>query len=267
MPIILISRFVDSKGLVAHNRGDKLSEHKVYFARPEPHAPRLTDLLDVIEYVKPTGLFGLSTVGGAFTKDVVCKLAELNGRPVIFPLSNPVSKVCDRGTYCDMSAEFCGRASAHLSKRSNGPTVASCLPPARRLNLSYTRARNILLVRGTTSMFSQVPSVTSALRHERFHTSRADAYGRLSGIGFGSILAGVTSIPDNIMHTAARALANSLTQHERDTLHLLYPALDRIRDVTVTIAKEIVREAQKLVRLIQSALLYMRLALTLVFRA
>jgi malic enzyme len=105
-------------------------------------------------------------------------------------------------------------------------------------------------------MFFQVPSVD--LRHEGLPTIRADAYGRLSGIGFGSILAGLTSIPDNVMHTAARALANSLTQHERETLNLLYPALDRIRDVAVTIAKEIVREAQKLVRSIQSAPLYMR---------
>jgi malate dehydrogenase (oxaloacetate-decarboxylating)(NADP+) len=68
------------------------------------------------------------------------------------------------------------------------------------------------------------------------------------GIGFGAILAGVTSIPEDVMHTAARALAHSLTPHERDTLGLLYPALDRIRDVTVHIAKEIIREAQKLVR-------------------
>jgi malate dehydrogenase (oxaloacetate-decarboxylating)(NADP+) len=87
---------VDSKGLVADNRGDKLPEHKLYFSRPESDVPRLTTLLDVVEYVKPTGLLGLSTVGGSFTEDVVRKLAELNERPIIFALSNPVSKVRPR---------------------------------------------------------------------------------------------------------------------------------------------------------------------------
>jgi malate dehydrogenase (oxaloacetate-decarboxylating)(NADP+) len=86
-------RLVDSKGLVADNRGDTLPEHKLYFSRPEADVPRLTSLIDVIEYVKPTGLLGLSTVGGSFTEDVIRKLADLNKRPIIFALSNPVSKV------------------------------------------------------------------------------------------------------------------------------------------------------------------------------
>jgi malic enzyme len=88
-----IFRLVDSKGLVADNRGDKLPEHKIYFSRPESDAPRLTTLSEVIEYVKPTGLLGLSTVGGSFTEDVVRKMASSNERPIIFALSNPVSKV------------------------------------------------------------------------------------------------------------------------------------------------------------------------------
>lgn len=37
-------------------------------------------------------LIGVSTIAGAFTKEVVELLAEINERPIIFPLSNPTSK-------------------------------------------------------------------------------------------------------------------------------------------------------------------------------
>jgi malate dehydrogenase (oxaloacetate-decarboxylating)(NADP+) len=51
----------------------------------------LKNLLDIIDYVKPTALLGLSTMKGAFTQEVIEKMAALNPRPIIFPLSNPVS--------------------------------------------------------------------------------------------------------------------------------------------------------------------------------
>jgi len=53
--------------------------------------PPLTSLVDIVQYVKPTALLGLSTIRNAFTEDVVRLMASLNARPIIFPLSNPVS--------------------------------------------------------------------------------------------------------------------------------------------------------------------------------
>lgn len=83
---------VDSKGLVTNDRGDKLAEHKVYFSRPDNEGKQYKTLEEVIEYVKPTILMGLSTIGGAFTPKIIRRMADLNKRPVIFPLSNPSSK-------------------------------------------------------------------------------------------------------------------------------------------------------------------------------
>jgi malate dehydrogenase (oxaloacetate-decarboxylating) len=50
-------------------------------------------LQTVVERVKPTILVGTSTAHGAFTKDVVEAMSGGVERPVIFPLSNPTSKI------------------------------------------------------------------------------------------------------------------------------------------------------------------------------
>ena len=68
-----------------------LQEHKKFFARTDYDGPALTKLEDVINYVKPTALLGLSTVRNAFDEKVVRLMSSLNTRPIIFPLSNPVS--------------------------------------------------------------------------------------------------------------------------------------------------------------------------------
>ncbi|RXW24430.1 hypothetical protein EST38_g1441 [Candolleomyces aberdarensis] len=81
---------VDSKGLITADRKG-LQEHKKFFARTDYQGPPLTKLEDVIKYVKPTALLGLSTVRNAFSEEIVRLMASLNARPIIFPLSNPVS--------------------------------------------------------------------------------------------------------------------------------------------------------------------------------
>ena len=79
---------VDSKGLVATNRGDKLPVHKVALARTDPDTPRLKTLEEVIEFVKPPGLLGLSTTGGSFTESILKKMASFNKHPIVFRISH-----------------------------------------------------------------------------------------------------------------------------------------------------------------------------------
>lgn len=80
------------QGLVTNDRGDNLADHKVYFSRDDNHGKQYKTLEDVVEYVKPTILIGLSTIGGAFDHKLLTRMGELNDKPVVFPLSNPSSK-------------------------------------------------------------------------------------------------------------------------------------------------------------------------------
>ena len=77
---------------MSHNRGDNLPDHKVFLARSEPDAPILKTLLEVVHHVRPTALLGLSTVGGTFTKEILEFMAEINEKPIVFALSNPVAQ-------------------------------------------------------------------------------------------------------------------------------------------------------------------------------
>ena len=56
---------VDSKGLITTSRGDKLPAHKKQMARSDD-TPNLKDLREIIEYVKPHALIGLSGAGPMF---------------------------------------------------------------------------------------------------------------------------------------------------------------------------------------------------------
>ncbi len=80
--------YVDSKGLVVRSRTD-LVNHKLRFAHD--HAP-VSDLLAVVDDLKPHALVGVSGTPGAFTESIVQAMARHNPRPIIFALSNPTSK-------------------------------------------------------------------------------------------------------------------------------------------------------------------------------
>jgi malate dehydrogenase (oxaloacetate-decarboxylating)(NADP+) len=82
-----ISMF-DIDGLLEPSRTDLSEAQKVYAHK----APPSKDLVKTVETLKPTVLIGVSTKGGAFDQRVVEAMSRLNGRPIIFALSNPTDK-------------------------------------------------------------------------------------------------------------------------------------------------------------------------------
>jgi malate dehydrogenase (oxaloacetate-decarboxylating)(NADP+) len=75
----------DINGLLEPTRTDLVDFQKPY---AHPHPPT-RDFVTAIESIKPTTIIGVSTVGGAFTQQVVETISRLNDRPIIMALSNP----------------------------------------------------------------------------------------------------------------------------------------------------------------------------------
>ncbi|MER6789003.1 NAD-dependent malic enzyme [Streptomyces sp. NPDC000658] len=80
--------FVDVDGLLTASRDGLTDEQRVYARRDEQEPYGLAEVVDRVE---PTALIGLSTAHGAFTEEIVRRMAASCDRPVIFPLSNPTS--------------------------------------------------------------------------------------------------------------------------------------------------------------------------------
>ena len=77
----------DVNGLLVKSRTD-IAEHQKAFAHDSEPS---NDFAASILKIKPTAIIGVSTVGGAFTQQVIENMSSINERPIIFPYSNPTS--------------------------------------------------------------------------------------------------------------------------------------------------------------------------------
>jgi malate dehydrogenase (oxaloacetate-decarboxylating) len=83
---------VDINGLLTTDRTD-LDPAQRRLAQPPDAVPEgVSGLADIVDAVRPTALIGLSTAAGAFTEEVVGRMAAHVDRPIIMPLSNPTSR-------------------------------------------------------------------------------------------------------------------------------------------------------------------------------
>lgn len=64
------------------------------------------------------------------------------------------------------------------------------------------------------------------------------------GLGLGSLLSRSRSVSDGMVEAAALGLASSLTQEERKE-DLVYPRLERIREISAIVAHAVMRQAQR----------------------
>ena len=193
---------VDSRGLVTNDRGDNLAEHKIYFSRTDNNGQQYKSLEDVVEYVKPTILMGLSTIGGAFTPKILTRMAELNDRPVIFPLSNPSSK-----SECTFSEA-----------------------------IQYTKGRCLFASGSPFPSFEHNGKMLTPGQGNNMYV--------FPGIGLAAILSKAVNVTQSMIYASGEALSTSLTPEERSD-NWLYPDINRIRDVSVTVTCGVIRAAQK----------------------
>lgn len=80
---------VDRFGLITEDMDDLTEGQKKYARAKGEFKKPLTNLAEIIDATKPTVLIGTSGVHGAFTEEAVRKMAEINKKPAIMPISNP----------------------------------------------------------------------------------------------------------------------------------------------------------------------------------
>ena len=195
---------VDSKGLVTSDRGDKVADHKVYFSRNDNKGQQFQTLDQVIDYVKPTILMGLSTIGGAFTPQILTKMTTFSSRPIIFPLSNPSSK--SECTFAD------------AVKYTNGTCLFASGSP-----------------------FPPTPHPTTG---KLLHPGQGNNMYVFPGIGLGAILCKSVQVTPAMIYASGEALPTMLTPEEHK-MGLLYPGIQRIREVSCRVARFVIRAAQR----------------------
>lgn len=87
---------IDKQGLLFDDMDD-LRDFQVPYAKNRRElgvaAGERVGLVDAIKMASPTLLLGCSTVFGAFTREVVEAMTASSERPMIFPLSNPTSRM------------------------------------------------------------------------------------------------------------------------------------------------------------------------------
>lgn len=205
---------VDTKGLVTKDRGDKLAEHKKYFARTDNNGQQFRTLDQVIEYVKPSALVGLTATFGCFDEPTIRALkssVDAGGpgrRPILFPLSNPLTKA-----ECTFEQAM---------QWTDGSAIFASGSPFQSVTLDTGNGDG---------------PVT-------YHPNQGNNVYVFPGLGLGAILAKATRVTDEMVYTAADALAKSLNA---DEVHkgLIYPRIERVRESSLVVAREVMKAARR----------------------
>ncbi|KAI0718718.1 malic enzyme [Cerioporus squamosus] len=97
---------------------------------------------------------------------------------------------------------------------------------------------------GTVLFASGSPFPEEEYRGKMLYPGQGNNMYIFPGLGLGAILARAASVTDSMVEASSLGLANSLTADERAN-DLLYPRVERIREISEDIALAVIRAAQK----------------------
>jgi len=192
----------DVQGLVTAKRAN-LPPILQKLARPEVELDSL-DMMQVMQFAKPTALLGLSGVGQIFSAEVMTqigKCAEAEGlRPLIFPLSNP--------------------------------TANSETTPQQALDATGGRA-----IVATGSPFPEASYNGKAIK-----ASQGNNVYIFPGLALGAVLSKTPIITDDMFMAASEALVDAISE-ERLQNGQCFPDLNNPREISAAVARGVIKAA------------------------
>lgn len=204
-PANILSRLIDRPGLLTTN--SEVSKAQKLYAKEEGEwNGKERSLLEVVKQVKPNVLIGTSTVPGAFTEEIVKAMASHAERPIILPLSNPTR--LHEAVPADILKWTEGRALVATGSPFD-PVKGPWGPDGSEVEIEVAECNNSVV---------------------------------FPGIGLGAVLARSRLVTDRMLVAAVRGLSDLSPALADDTAPLL-PGVEQVRDVSVRVAREVIRAA------------------------
>ncbi|RYY31811.1 hypothetical protein EON62_06180, partial [archaeon] len=179
-------------------------------------------LFEVTKAVRPTILLGLTGVGGTFTEEVVREMASHTARPIIFPLSNPTS-------HAECTAEQAYTWSEGRAVVASGSPFGPVTLNGRTITPSQTN--NMYMYVG--QMRTRVAAFACVCTCRCLVVCPTPC--SFPGIGLGATAVRANRITDRMFYSAARALAEMVTEEQLDA-GMVLPPIREIRKVSARVA-------------------------------
>ncbi|KAH6669650.1 malic enzyme [Plectosphaerella plurivora] len=167
---------------------------------------RDTSLLGVVREVKPNVLVGTSTVPGSFTKEIVQAMAAEVERPIILPLSNPT--------------RLHEAVPEDLLKWTDGKALVATGSPFKPVKGPWGE--------GGKDIEIEVAECNNSVV--------------FPGIGLGAVLCRARLVTDKMLVAAVEGVA-AMSPALQDPRAPLLPGVDVVRDVSVRVARNVIRAA------------------------
>ncbi|KAM7190477.1 putative mitochondrial NAD-dependent malic enzyme precursor [Rhypophila sp. PSN 637] len=197
---------IDKPGLLTTGV-DNLSDAQKVFAKPKDDwKDKETDLLGVINEVKPNVLIGTSTVPKSFTEKIVRAMASHVDRPIILPLSNPT--------------RLHEAVPSDLLKWTEGKALVATGSPFKPVKGPWGK--------NGKEVETEVAECNNSVV--------------FPGIGLGSVLSRAKRVTDKMLLQAAQGVAELGPALKDDTAPLL-PGVDVVREVSVRVARKVIQAA------------------------
>jgi malate dehydrogenase (decarboxylating) len=196
---------IDQYGLITSSRSN-LPSHIMPFARTDSGSVDGETLVSVLRRTKPSVLIGLSGAGRLFTKEALEIMAENNERPIIFPMSNPTSKM-----ECTLAEAMEATKSRAIFACGSPQEDIESLGPNGSIRCSASQANNMYI---------------------------------FPGLAMAAFLAQGNIVTDLMLMAAAEALPALLTKEEL-TNSRVFPSMENIRSISTHIACAVIKAAAK----------------------